>query len=687
MNTRTTFIVLLIAVALATYFIVFELKPGDGDSADPATPTVDKAGSPLFEDAVDSTKISKLTITQAGGQPIVFERDSADGNSWRQTQPVAWPAKEWKLDGIADAVAALRYTRRLQADADPATYGLSPAAKTVGVVGDGFAHTIALGRESTAGKAFVMIDDEKSVYVVDDDLHDATEPFTPEDYRSTTLAAMNADKATTVTLIRDGKTITLARSKGRWAFDVGATGRVDDEAVESLVGTMTFANIESFVADNPADLAAYGLDEPGSTLTVTADEVTQTLRIGNARDLAGDQFFAMLNDVPMVFVLAKELVDRLNKTVDGLRDPRITNVARSDVREITLQRADADDLHFVLSEGVWSLEGAPFAVELGVVSDLIDQLVNAKAADYREAFADNIVATVRLAVAGEPEDEVIRIARGGEAGELLVRRGDESVTYVVNATALTRVFSDRLAFRDRTVIDVAPSEVVAITIDGPGDSTRTIKRDQSGNWELAGLDTQTFESLLARVSRLRAKTWITTKPHVNEMIITLKLNTGEEQTLRLATEALLGWTDAGMFELHAAVMDALTADLRDRTVIKLSVDQINAITIGDVTIERYDGTRYRRADGEMIDEEQAGQLFDQIAGLRAEAYTFVALTDPSLRLTVKSGEKAMTLSLALPKTAEAGVATARVDDGPTFTLNPNVAAAISRLVAGLQHPK
>lgn len=691
MNTRTTFIVLLIAVALATYFIVFELKPGDGDSPGTDMPTVDKAGKPLLGDAVDSTEITKLMITQQGSQPIVFERDADDANSWRQTQPVPWPAKGWKLDGIADAVAALRYTRRLEADADPATYGLSPAMKTIDVAGDGFAHTIMLGRESTAGKAFVMIDDAKSIYVVDDDLHDAADPFSPDDYRSTTLAAMDADNAKAVILTRDGNTIALARAKGQWTFDQGASGRVDTGAVDSLVGTMTFATIETFVADNPDDLAVYGLAEPAWTLAVTTDQTTQTLRIGHARDLAGEQFFAMLNDVPVVFILAKEQVDRLNKTVDDLRDPHITNVARSDIREIMLQRADADDLHFVLSEGVWSLEGAPFAVELGVVSDLIDQLVNAKAGDYREAFADDVVATVRLAVAGEPEDEVIRIGRGDEAGQLLICRGDESVTYVVNAAALTRVFAGKLAFRDRTIIDVSPAKVVAITVDRPGEASRTIKRDEAGNWELDGLDGQAFENLLARASRLRAKTWIDPKAYDYDATVTLTLDSGEKRTVRLATEALIGWTDAGMFELHAAVMDALTADLRDRTVIKIGVSDIESIAVGGITVDRYDETRYRRADGEMIDEEQAGQLFDLVAGLRAVKYIEPGTTkfdanNPTMSLKINAGGSVKTLSVWMTQDTDRDAMIGRVDDGPLFTIDPTVAQAMVKLVGGLQNP-
>jgi len=161
MNTRTTFIVLLIAVALATYFIVFELNPEDSDSPDPSTSLTSQAGEPLFDQAVESSKITKLTIRRGDAQPIVIERLPRDG--WRQTQPVAWAANSWKIDSVADAAAGISYSRTLKSDLTPSAYGFSPAETTIEIAGDDFAHTIHLGREATAGKAFVTVDDGKAI--------------------------------------------------------------------------------------------------------------------------------------------------------------------------------------------------------------------------------------------------------------------------------------------------------------------------------------------------------------------------------------------------------------------------------------------------------------------------------------------------------------------------------------------
>src|SRR5690606_16370101 len=104
---------------------------------------------------------------------------------------------------------------------------------------------------------------------------------------------------------------------------------------------ITTAMIDSFVADQPADLSLYGLDKPSHVLTVEAvtaadvkpddtkkddgkkdddrkedakkDEpgkptekvTTYKLAIGAPADISKDRFYAQWQDIPVVFTLRK----------------------------------------------------------------------------------------------------------------------------------------------------------------------------------------------------------------------------------------------------------------------------------------------------------------------------------------------------------------------------------------------
>jgi len=649
MNSRTTFIVLLIAVALTTWFLVFEMDYGAEDVV--ATPD-EAIGEPLLA-GVDATKIDRLTIRAERREPIVLQR--SDGQ-WRQTEPVTWPAKSWRIDQIADAAVALRYTRTLADGTDSAKYGLSPARRELVLEGEGFSHTIRLGREAAAGKAFAAVDSHTTVYVVDDELHAALRDLSPTALRDAGLAEIAAHEIDRIQLSGNTTDVTLARSDGRWVFDVGAAGRVDESAVEAIVGVIEHAAIEQFIADRPDDLTRYGLAEPRRTLTVSAGDRSHTLRIGDARDLTGRTHLAMFDDRPVVFTLADGQVSALDKSVDDLRDRRLTPVTRGDVREIHATRADRADLHVVMREGVWRGRDMPFEVDLGVVSDLLSQLLQARAERFIEpgdaGQPVEAAATVRLAVAGQDEDERLTVTRHDGTGDYLnVRRNDEAVFYQVKPESLTRLFDPLPAYRDRTVLDLSADQINRLTIERRGEVTRDIVRNDAGQWQLDGIDQPNFERLLTALTPLRARTWTDREP--TEATLTLRVS--DEiygHVIHLDPDAMLGWTDAGVFELQAATMDALTAELRQRTVIDWDVERMTSIQIGDLTVRRTEAGRYERADGEMIDEEAAGQLFDMLAGLRAERFIDEGTTkfdpaDPSLKLTLNAADASVELLIWL----------------------------------------
>src|SRR5690606_6747563 len=78
MNTRTTFIVLLLAIALAGYFILFELKTDKRTDV-----PVNAVGQPVFDtQPISAAAIHTITIQKPGKPAAVLERDSDRPAGW-----------------------------------------------------------------------------------------------------------------------------------------------------------------------------------------------------------------------------------------------------------------------------------------------------------------------------------------------------------------------------------------------------------------------------------------------------------------------------------------------------------------------------------------------------------------------------------------------------------------------------
>ena len=145
----------------------------------------------------------------------------------------------------------------------------------------------------------------------------------------------------------------------------------------------------------------------------------------------------------------------------------------------------------------------------------------------------------------------------------------------------------------------------------------------------------------------------------------------------------MGRSDAGRFTLNVPTMDALYAELRDRVVIALDVDQIAEVVYADTTVTR-DPDGQIHARGKAIDSDRAGKLLDELAGLRAEHFlpddaVKLDKTHPThtLKITTRLG-KTMTLSIWDASANDYHVAIGRVNGGPMFTMTGDPVKAATR---------
>lgn len=735
MNTKTTFLVLLIALGLAGYFAFFETAPHPDATPDAAATS--QTGKPLFAaEALPDAKVKSMKIQQAGGPAAVIQRDAKNTSDWNQVQPVRFAMQGWQVSDIVSAASGLRYTDSFtpgDRKVSLADLGLAPARVTVTFEGDGIKPvTLALGNQTAAGRAYVTIgtpSESSTVYVVGTRLHEALSKKI-SDLRSVTLPTLTAGQARRIELTEGSQTIDLSRHDDRWTIDKPVVARADRDATEGLLSAVGAISIDHFVEDKPADLSAYGLDKPQTVLTVALAQpapapkkdakkkdakdakpaqkiVTHKLLIGAPTDLDKASYFAAWDDTSVVFALRKADVEKFRKKVDDLRDPHLTPDARSDIREVTLDRpaSGGGKLHFVLNKGNWEF-GDPkpgFSLEVPEVDKLFDALLNTKAASFAPVQPDagTPLATVTLAVAGRTEPETLTVREHGK-DQLAVVRGGESAASIVPRAALAPVFADALGYRDRDVLELTPDQLASATIHRSGEypATYDLIREapapegpptpgkkpaaktapKPGAWKLDGYDPGAVTQALSMLTPLHAESWLdkapAAKPADTTVTVTLRTTDHKDRTLTLDTATRVA-TLTGVdkpFKLDTAAATALGAELRDRRVVKLEVDQIGEVRGEGWSVRRDSEGQFRAALGATLDEPKAAAIFDALASLRAEHFVAAPAGNPAATLTVvPAKDKPITLKIWMPKGASPVVEAV----GKTFTVPADAAKSLT----------
>lgn len=720
MNTKTTLFVVLIAIALAVYFFTVETK---------TTTTLEKeqqlaeqgqtVGERLLTaERMPLDKIKTIRLKRPDEKPVVIEHA---GQDFRQIEPVTYQLQSWDAQGLIDKAGAMRYTSKFTpADRQVSleALGLAPPQATLTYEGEGFDPvTLTLGKRAGTGRAYATLGaagESSTVYIVDDGLHEAAIDKSVKQMRDRSLASFSSGKARRIELQHEDRAIELAFGDARWALAKPSPGRAATQKVDQLVQALTAANVGEFIADNPETLAEYGLDKPSIVLKIdvveavdaaetsektdetepaeTEKTVTHTLKIGSPTDLSRDKFFAMYNAVPTVFTLSKADVDKLDVKVDDLRDPALTPVPRSDVREVTLTRPDHPPVHMIKSPA-WQF-GDPkpdFKLDGGVMNDLLDAIFNTKAESFVDISNKKLkapIATISMQAMAKSESETLAIHEHGE-GKMLVVRGGESVGEVVPTEAMKLTMQPAIAFRDRTVIDLATDQIAAIDLirSGKFPAEYHLKRgpsaeggDKPGAWLLEGLDESAVKSLINQLAPVRATMWMPEPMATIPEGATLTITTIDGKTHKLSIHAGIASVEGvqPQFKPTPELVAAANAELRNRLVFDITADQIASVKIGERTIQRDQAGKYTMTGkgGGVLTEPAAAAIWDHLAKLSADHFVDngYASGDPSAVLTITTRDGA---AHSLKVWTPSGQAPVAQFDEKTFTLDEASAKALT----------
>ena len=167
-------------------------------------------------------------------------------------------------------------------------------------------------------------------------------------------------------------------SDGTWEITAPQKLSADQDAITSVISSLSGLNSERVVEDHAIDLKQYGLADPSVKIDVaTKDGKSQKLLLGDDTP-TGNGVYAAVSGDPRVFTLASYSKTSVDKSASDLRDKRLLTANFDKVSEVDLA-AKKQNIEFGRSKDAWQIvKPRPLRADNFSVEDLVRKLKDSK---------------------------------------------------------------------------------------------------------------------------------------------------------------------------------------------------------------------------------------------------------------------------------------------------------------------
>ncbi len=163
----------------------------------------------------------------------------------------------------------------------------------------------------------------------------------------------------------------------KWRITEPKPYRADQEAVASMLSTLSGLSADRVVEDKTSDRKQYGLDPAAVELDITGkSQGTRQLLLGDDTPTGGDVYAALAGD-PRVFTISSYNKTSLAKTLNDLRDKSLLTVSPEKVSRLELLRK-GQEIEFDRTKDGWQiLKPRSSPADSSAVNDLVRSLTSA----------------------------------------------------------------------------------------------------------------------------------------------------------------------------------------------------------------------------------------------------------------------------------------------------------------------
>ena len=368
------------------------------------------------------------------------------------------------------------------------------------------------------------------------------------DHRLTETAATDVNK---LSVKNSAGELELQRNADHWQITKPLNARASDQKVNDLVSQLTNMTVGSFVADDKADPATYGLADPRGLVTLfTAKDPKGTeLIIGTPKPAAApDKNNPAAAAVPAtaadgsvylrmpvrnsIYTVAKGIEDFLNLKPNDLRDRQLVRLNPDTVDRIKLTPAGGTPFTLARKEKNWTILAPPAADQpanaaeadklmQGLSQATVAAFVADSAADLAKYGLDkpqlkvafSSFASENTAESNAGEKPIATVSFGKvEEPNVYVRVEEEPFILSVPRSVMDAVPAEPTQWQPLNIFQADPEKISAITISAQGQPELTMTRKEKGPWTLTKgvgtLDENKAQSVANTLARLHATRWL-----------------------------------------------------------------------------------------------------------------------------------------------------------------------------------
>jgi hypothetical protein len=519
MKTKTTLILLVLAVAVGLYIKYYESKRPNTEEAKRQAGNVinferDNLEGIVIQNGDDRIELKKQDQKWRIEAPFKDQADRgavenliADLDSWQKFDSI--PASE-----IANNKNLLD------------EYGLSKGKLKLKLLGKEAPPEITFGNDAALqGKMYVRPGENGDVVIAAQSVRNDIAKK-PEDFRDKKLTDLTTAQVVRALVKTAAGEMELEKKAEHWEIVKPLRARGDDQKINDLLAQVTTAQIQQFVAEDRGDLRAYGLAEPRGSITVFAvdDKAGQTLQIGGVPEKEKEQVYVRFTARNAVYTLPKKIEDILALKPADLRDKHLVRIDTNILDRITIEGPGKGKTVLARKDENWTIanhnnqpaNGAEVTRMLDLVkAEQVTKFVEDVASDLPKYGLDKPQLQVTFssfASENTPESTAgeqpfATIAFGKVDGDnVFARLGEEPFIVAVRRSLLDNIFADPLQWQELSIFRFKPEEVHRLTVTT--DREHTFTRNEKGEWQgNEPANDVNIRSLLNTITVLRAVRW------------------------------------------------------------------------------------------------------------------------------------------------------------------------------------
>lgn len=378
-------------------------------------------------DELPRDEVDRIQLQVEGEEPLEFRREAGQ---WWMTVPFRHAARYTSMLELIEAALSTRIVDRIDRieDGDLARLSLQPPRGTITYSAGDRTMQLELGQSGLGGRAYVRRDGGGDVLIVDDALPRKVFQDNPVRWREKALFPGVDIEVDRIERNVGDNEVVFERSGRIWTIVHPIRTRVDAEAMGMHAINLARAAWSDVLVDQPDDLAAYGLDPPVARLSITRDDETRVLLVGDRLGSTGQDRSGMIEGVPVVLSLDGRTVASILPDPATLIDHRGSRLRPADVKTIEIEGPDGTfrlqrSLENWVAPGYDDQEVPPERVE-----ELLQSMTTLRATEVE--LRDDYPAELErarvtfLGFDGSPLDTVRLLREQPDAGKWAMENGD-----------------------------------------------------------------------------------------------------------------------------------------------------------------------------------------------------------------------------------------------------------------------